>query len=966
MRIEYPHLPFLMKGLCGAVLIALCTQLVPLPALGQISAGSLITHFSAKRASAIKAAFSLNPRFPTEGQAVQFMDASSGSPVSWQWDFGDGLTSTEKNPVHVYNNSGFYRIILVTTFNQGSKRANRTITVLPIPATASFSYIPSSPRQGQVVQFTDTSSGNPTSWQWDFGDGSRSAVKNPSHSFSAPGSFVVSLVISSSSGARKTSQTLNVLTDASLSASFTYSPASPIVGQSVQFTDTSTGSPTSWSWDFGEGGPSTSQNPSHTFASAGMKPVKLTAANPSASSSTSRTITVAVNLAASFTYTPASPVAGQAVQFTDTSVGGPTSWSWNFNDGSAPSVVQNPNHAFTTAGSFYAALTIMNSTGQDEYSQIITVAPVSTLLASFIHSPISPVAGQAVQFTDTSAGGPTSWQWSFGDGGASASQNPSHTYQATGVFSVALIVSKNSGSNSTSQTISVTPEATGYFIDVNNPNASDSNPGTESLPWKTITKANQTLSAGDTVNIKTGTYSSYIVPARSGTAASRITYRAYGSDSVIVQNAPYGILLEGKSYITVQGINFYSLDKFMYLQNNANHNIIEYCNFDQGRNIGWSGSRIYGNSSYNWIHSCRFSKYGYYTEDDIGCVLDIGTEESRTDQSRYNLFEDNTVFHGGHHVMGVLSTHNVIRNNYFHNEPWSLGTVASDRGAIMYGDRNLGVSGYFEYSGRNLFEGNKIAYSSDPPDNIGASGMGLANSYNIVRFNEYFHNDRAGISMSLTSSYPSDIIYNKIYNNTFFHNGINTQDPDDHMNSGIGFGIYSGSHIIKYNAIKNNLLYKHRVPFGTYYVNLSDQIFAGNWDGDSQGNPQFLNANEVLGNPMDDSGLPDLRLASNSPCRDVGTFLTTIISVSGSGTTFAVADAGYFMDGWGIPRVEGDEIQIVGTLQKARIISVNYTTNTIEVNTSLNWTQGQGIALAYVGSAPDVGAHEYGALGLIR
>lgn len=581
------------------------------------------------------------------------------------------------------------------------------------------------------------------------------------------------------------------------------------------------------------------------------------------------------------------------------------------------------------------------------------------LTASFSNSPASPVAGQPVQYTDTSTGSPTSWEWNFGDSATSTEQNPSHSYTAAGSYGVTLTIRVGSNSNSASRTITVVPDAAGYYVDANHPSANDSNPGSASLPWKTITKANQTLVAGDTVYIKAGTYTTYIAPARSGTASGPITYRAYGSDFVSVQNTSYGILLDGKSYITAQGINFFNLDKFLWLQNGANYNIIAYCNFDQGRNIGWSGSKIYRSSSFNWVHHCRFSKYGYYTDDDIGCILDIGNEESTTDLTGHNLIEDNIMFHGGHHVLGVYGMYNVIRNNYFHNEPWSMGTAASDRGAIMYGDRNLSVAGYPDNSGRNLFEGNQISYSSDPPDNVGASGMALLTAYNIVRFNRFYHNDRAGLSLSLTSSYYSDIVYNKVYNNTFFHNGINTEDPNDHMNSGIGFGIYSGTHIIKYNAFKNNLLYRHRVPYGTYYVSLADQIFSGNWDGDSQGNPQFVNASDVLGDPMN-SSLPDLHLQSNSPCRDAGTYLTTITSASGSGTTFKVADAWYFMDGWGIPGVDGDEIQIVGTSEKARITNVDYGTNTITVNATLTWTQNQGIALAYVGAAPDVGAHEYG------
>jgi hypothetical protein len=210
--------------------------------------------------------------------------------------------------------------------------------------------------------------------------------------------------------------------------------------------------------------------------------------------------------------------------------------------------------------------------------------------------------------------------------------------------------------------------------------------------------------------------------------------------------------------------------------------------------------------------------------------------------------------------------------------------------------------------------------------------------------------------MGLTMSYVSDIVYNRIYHNTFFNNGINTEDPNDHMNSGIGFGIYSGDHIIKYNAIKNNLFYRHKLTFGTYKVNLSDQIFAGNWEGETQGDPKFVNAGTILSDPLDQN-VPDLRLQTNSPCKGAGTYLTSVTSPSGAGVSFQVADAGYFMDGWGITGVQGDELQLYGTSLKARITNVNYSTNMITVDKNLTWAQGQGIGLAYNGAAPDVGAY---------
>jgi len=504
-----------------------------------------------------------------------------------------------------------------------------------------------------------------------------------------------------------------------------------------------------------------------------------------------------------------------------------------------------------------------------------------------------------------------------------------------------------------------TVQAANYYVDTNHPAASDQNSGTIiGQPWKTIVKANQAVKAGDTVFIKSGTYNSFISPVNSGKAGASIVYMNFSNDKVIISDTAYGILLDGKSYITVYGINFYHLDKFLYIQNGSNYNTIAFCAFDQarmtnGRTVTWAGSVIKRNSKHNWIHHCRFSKYGYFTHDDISCIMDIGDENITTDYTSHNLIENCSFFHAGHHVLGVYGMYNVIRNNYIHNEPWSMGTSESDRGAVLYGNRNVSVSGYIENSGRNLFEGNRIAYSGDPSDNRGASGMSLTTSYNIVRFNLFYYNDMAGLTMSVTRSYCQDIVNNKIYNNTFLHNYLNEIGPK----CGIAFAIYSGNFIIKFNSIKNNLFFGHPEPFGTFKVNLDDQIFAGNWDGDKQGAPRFINASLSPGDPMDPD-LPDLRLLADSPCKDKGTYLTTIISPAGSGFSFTVADAGYFTDGWGIKGVQGDEIQLYQNSQKARIIKVDYKSNNLLLDRNVKWEKGQGISLSYYNKAPDPGALE--------
>jgi hypothetical protein len=488
--------------------------------------------------------------------------------------------------------------------------------------------------------------------------------------------------------------------------------------------------------------------------------------------------------------------------------------------------------------------------------------------------------------------------------------------------------------------------ATTYYIDQAAGNASDSNPGTVAQPWKTITQANSALMPGDTVYIKAGTYTTFISPTRSGTASSRITYMNFGSDAVTVRDASYGIFLDGKSYVTVQGISFFNLDQFLWLQNGSNHNIIAYCNFDQARNVGWSGSKIYQSSSYNWVHHSRFSKYGYFDTSSEGTILDIGNEESTTDFSNYNLLEDSQLYQAGHHVLGVFGMYNVIRRNVMHNENWSSG----------HGSRVMYVAGYGADSGRNLIEGNSINYSGIPTESWGRPGLSLHTSNNIIRRNTFAHNNMPGINLYTNDTYYQGPQNNRIYNNSFLHNGYNASPlADSWYHAAISMVNDGTIWAVTGNHVKNNVYLFHSMAHGFHNVNSSSQTFAGNWNGETQGDPMFVNASSTPGDPFDAS-VPDLHLKPGSPCIDAGVFLTSVTSSDGSGTMLQVADANYFMDGWGI--IQGDVIQLQGTQQRAHITAVDYSTNTLTLDATFTWTKGQGVALSFEGNGPDVGAFE--------
>jgi PKD repeat protein len=175
---------------------------------------------------------------------------------------------------------------------------------VPVAApTANFSVGVANPRVGQPVQFTDTSTGTPTSWSWSFGDGGSSTAQNPIHTFTAPGTFTVTLTASNASGSNAKSQSVTALAaGAAPTANFSFSPSSPAPGQTVVFLDSSTGSPTSWSWVFGDGATASLQNVSHTYTLGGPYSVTLTVSNSNGSNAVTKTIQVASAPAQGFVY----------------------------------------------------------------------------------------------------------------------------------------------------------------------------------------------------------------------------------------------------------------------------------------------------------------------------------------------------------------------------------------------------------------------------------------------------------------------------------------------------------------------------------------------------------------------------------------------------------------------------------------------------------------------------------------
>jgi len=149
------------------------------------------------------AAFSAKPTSGKVPLKVQFTDKSANIPTSWKWSFGDGKSSTLKNPAHTYTKAGKYTVSLTVKNSAGSSTKTIKNYIVASELKAPIAAFSASPRSGKAplkVQFTDKSANSPTSWKWSFGDKTYSTSKSPAHTYSKAGKYTVSLTVKNAKG----------------------------------------------------------------------------------------------------------------------------------------------------------------------------------------------------------------------------------------------------------------------------------------------------------------------------------------------------------------------------------------------------------------------------------------------------------------------------------------------------------------------------------------------------------------------------------------------------------------------------------------------------------------------------------------------------------------------------------------------------------------------------------------------
>ncbi len=248
-------------------------------------------------------------------------------------------------------------------------------------------------------------------------------------------------------------------------ADFSGTPTSGGAPLTVQFTDLSTNSPTSWSWNFGDNTTSTQQNPSHEYANLGNYTVTLTATNAAGSDYETKTDYISVVIPPPVAAFYAQPICGCAplsVSFFDQSSGDIDEWWWNFGDGGKADPA-NPFYTYYNVGSYDVSLEVIGPGGSDLETKPNYIQVLSGPQASFTASPTSGDGPLTVDFVDLSTNA-LSWLWSFGDGTTSNEQNPTHIYTGYGDFSVTLQVGGLCGNHSHTEVAYIHVEMPGMTL----------------------------------------------------------------------------------------------------------------------------------------------------------------------------------------------------------------------------------------------------------------------------------------------------------------------------------------------------------------------------------------------------------------------------------------------------------------------------------------------------------------------
>lgn len=387
------------------------------------------------------------------GTPIAFTDNSSpgtGSIVSWLWNFGDGLTSTQQNPTHTYVSAGIFNVSLQVTDVNGCTDVLTKSTFIRIDKpNASFSFnnvFGCNPPLNVQFTSTGTTAGNHT---WLFGAAGTSVQASPSVTFTTAGVYTITHIVTDPNGCSDTVIYNNLVQVGQTNVQVLVSKRRICVGETVQFFCGSSVA-SNISWNFGAAGTRTICDPMITYFSPGIYTANLTLTYPNGCTVNGST-TVTVVPPPSVLIGPLNTIACSpplTINFTSTVGNAPAGsrYHWTFGDGDTSNLT-NPTHTYTQNGIFAVSLHVITPDGCEFTRIISSMVVIGGLNANFGAVPLRGCLPLDVQFSSLSSSiGPiTSYDWSFGDGGTSTAINPLHTYMNRGLYSVKLVVSNSRG-----------------------------------------------------------------------------------------------------------------------------------------------------------------------------------------------------------------------------------------------------------------------------------------------------------------------------------------------------------------------------------------------------------------------------------------------------------------------------------------------------------------------------------------
>lgn len=373
--------------------------------------------------------------FGLNGREVFFIDQSTRAD-EYFWDFGDGNTSNEANPIHVYDRDTTYTVTFKVTNDCGTHQVKKTVSIVSLPV-ADFESDTTGGCAPKIIKFFDKSTNNVKKWQWEFSGGSPSVSSdvNPVVRYDNPGVYDVRLTVYSTKFKHGLTKKLYVTIDSLPDAEFTFNA----VGSKVDFTSNSRYGKTHF-WNFGDGNTSSDANPSHTY-SEGRYDVMYVSFNGCGSDTAFSQVTIGQKPIAGFQVNNQMGCIPYQVQFQNTSTAAAKSFRWYFPGGNpSTSTDMNPLVTYTASGKYDVSLVAYNPLYSDSVGVPGFIEVSETPSSEFSHG----VTGFKASFTNLSKLA-NNYFWDFGDNQISFEQQPAHEYGAEGEYNVRLVAQNECG-----------------------------------------------------------------------------------------------------------------------------------------------------------------------------------------------------------------------------------------------------------------------------------------------------------------------------------------------------------------------------------------------------------------------------------------------------------------------------------------------------------------------------------------